>query len=80
LSTVLAGIVAPAAKVVLVSRNPAVSFSTFSATRVSSAIQFTSHVFPPSSEKACSKCTDVAVMSEITKRTKIAFPRNVSWS
>ncbi len=34
--------------------------------RVWSVIQFTSQVFPPSSEKACSKCADVRVMPDQT--------------
>ena len=50
LRTVLSGSVAFGAKV-LVSSNPAV-FCAASATRTSSAIQFTSQVFPPSSENA----------------------------
>src|SRR5262245_34150872 len=47
-------------------------------TRVSIAIQFTSQVFPPSSENDCSKRQEFGVMSEIRKRTKIARPLNVS--
>ena len=46
--------------------------------RVSTAIQFTSHDAPPSSENACSKRQDVAVISEITKRTRIGRPSNDS--
>jgi hypothetical protein len=49
-----------------------------SATRVSVAIQFTSHVLPPSSENACSKRHEFAVTSDMTNRTKIARPLNVS--
>jgi hypothetical protein len=45
---------------------------------VSVAIQLTSQVFPPSAEKACSKWHEVAVMSEMTKRTKMARPFSVS--
>ena len=46
--------------------------------RVSVAIQFTSQVLPPSSENDCSKRTDVGVISEMTNRTRIARPLNVS--
>src|SRR2546425_10417733 len=48
--------------------------------RVSVAIQFTSHVLPPSSENACSKRHEFGVMSEMTKRTKMARPSSVSWA
>src|SRR5262249_38529009 len=48
-------------------------------TRVSTAIQFTSQVLPPSSENACSNRQELGVMSEITNRTKMARPLNVSW-
>jgi hypothetical protein len=48
--------------------------------RVSVAIQLTSHVLPPSSEKDCSKWHEFAVMSEITKRTRMARPFRGSWS
>ena len=34
--------------------------------RVWSLIQFTSQVFPPSSENACSKCAEVRVISDQT--------------
>ena len=47
-------------------------------TRVSIAIQFTSQVFPPSSENDCSKRQELGVTSDITKRTKIALPFSVS--
>src|ERR1700682_976860 len=47
-------------------------------TRVSVAIQFTSQVLPPSSEKACSKWHEFGVMSEMTNRTKMALPLNGS--
>jgi hypothetical protein len=46
---------------------------------VSIAIQFTSHVLPPSFENDCSKRHDVGVMSDITNRTRIDRPLNVSW-
>jgi hypothetical protein len=49
-----------------------------SSTRVSVAIQFSSQVFPPSSENDCSKRHEAGVMSEITNRTKIARPFSVS--
>ena len=52
----------------------------FSRTRVSVALQFTSQVAPPSSENACSKWHEFAVMSDITNRTKIALPSSASWS
>jgi hypothetical protein len=45
-------------------------------TRVSTAIQFTSQVLPPSSEKACSKRHESAEMSDQTFRTKIVLPLN----
>src|SRR5262249_56215780 len=47
--------------------------------RVSVAIQLTSQVLPPSSENACSKRHEFGVMFEITKRTKMDRPLNVSW-
>src|SRR6266536_6455608 len=47
---------------------------------VSTAIQFTSQVLPPSSENDCSKRQEFGVMSEITNRTRMARPLNVSWS
>ncbi|MBA3583576.1 MAG: hypothetical protein H0W36_03435 [Gemmatimonadetes bacterium] len=50
-----------------------------SSIRVSTAIQFTSQVLPPSAENACSKRQDVGVISEMTKRTKICRPFSVSW-
>src|SRR5439155_15562772 len=56
------------------------AFPDASSTRVSVAIQFTSQVFPPSSENDCSKRHEVGVMSEITKRTKLARPFSVSRS
>lgn len=37
-----------------------------SAARVTSDIQFTSQVFPPSTENACSKCAELAVMLDQT--------------
>jgi len=49
-------------------------------TRVSIATQLTSQVLPSSSEKACSKRHDVAVMSEMTKRSRMGRPLNVSLS
>src|SRR4029077_10796369 len=49
-------------------------------TRVSTAIQLTSQVLPPSSEKDCSKWQEIGVMSEITNRTKMARPLYISWS
>src|SRR5215831_18614870 len=55
----------------------ALSGSSF--TRVSVAIQLTSQVLPPSSENACSKRHEFGVMFEITKRTKMDRPLNVSW-
>ena len=54
------------------------AFPDASSTRVSVAIQFTSQVFPPSSENDCSKRHEVGVMSEITNRTKIPRPFSVS--
>src|SRR5581483_10357926 len=51
-----------------------------SCTRVSVAIQLTSHVLPPSSENACSKRHEVEVMSDQTFRTRIILPSNSSWS
>jgi len=47
--------------------------------RVSVAIQLTSQVLPPSTEKACSKCAESGVMPEMTKRTRMSRPSNVSW-
>ena len=44
------------------------------------AIQFGSHVLPPSAENDCSNRNAFAVISENTKRTKMARPPNVSWS
>jgi hypothetical protein len=46
--------------------------------RVNVARQFTSHDLPPSAENACSKRKDVGVMSENTKRTRIACPSTES--
>src|SRR5580704_3616870 len=43
-------------------------------TRVSTAIQFTSQVLPPSSENACSKRHDSAEMSDQTFRTITVRP------
>jgi hypothetical protein len=43
-------------------------------TCVSVSMKFTSHVLPPSFEKACSKWDEVGVMSEMTFRTKIGLP------
>ena len=54
--------------------------STAGYTRWKVAIQLTSQLFPPSSEKACSKRNALGVMSEKTKRTRTARPSNVSWS
>jgi len=47
-------------------------------TRVSTAIQFVSQVLPPSSENACSKRHEFAVMSDHTLRTRIIRPLNGS--
>jgi hypothetical protein len=44
--------------------NPHRVFATSSLTRVWSVIQFTSQVFPQSSEKACSKCAELGVMPD----------------
>ena len=49
-----------------------------SPTRVSVATQLVSQVLPSSSENACSKRIDVGVTSEMTKRTRIRRPLNVS--
>ena len=49
-------------------------------TRVSVAIQFTSQVLPPSSENACSNRQEFGEMFDMTNRTKMARPLNVSWS
>src|SRR5258706_8073871 len=46
---------------------------------VSVAIQLTSYVLPPSSENDCSKRQEVAVMSLMTNRTKMARSLSVSW-
>ena len=48
--------------------------------RVSVAIQFTSQVLPPSSENACSKRQEFAVMSDQTLRTRIMRPLKFSKS
>ena len=48
-------------------------------TRVSTAIQFTSHVLPPSSENACSNRYRSCEIFVITNRTSIARPLYVSW-
>src|SRR5882762_7911637 len=48
--------------------------------RVSTAIQLTSHVLPPSSEKACSNRHETGVMSDQMLRTRIILPLNISWS
>jgi hypothetical protein len=53
-------------------------FTDQSLTRVSIAIQFTSQFFPPSAENDCSKRHEFGVMSEITKRTKMARPLKCS--
>ena len=47
---------------------------------MSIAIQFASQVLPPSSENACSKRHELAVISDMTNRTKMVLPFNVSWS
>src|SRR5207249_5662567 len=47
--------------------------------RVSTAIQFTSQVLPPSSENDCSNRQEFDVMSEMTNRTRMARPLRVSW-
>src|SRR4029077_13671683 len=44
------------------------------AVRVSVAIQFNSHVFPPSSENACSNRHEFESSCEMTNRTRIARP------
>src|SRR5947208_12185778 len=43
-------------------------------TRSSIAIQFTSHVLPPSSENDCSKRHESGLISETIKRTRMARP------
>src|ERR1700676_3340668 len=48
--------------------------------RVSTAIQLTSQVLPPSSENDCSKRHESAVMSDQTLRTRIVRPSKDSWS
>jgi len=48
--------------------------------RVSTATQLTSHVFPPSSEKACSKVQELAEMSFQTLRTRSMRPLTSSQS
>src|SRR5580658_1944233 len=52
--------------------------SDLSFTRVSTAIQFTSHVLPPSSENDCSKRHESAVMSDQIFRTRMLLPLNGS--
>jgi hypothetical protein len=47
---------------------------------VSVAIQFSSQVLPPSSEKDCSNRHEFEVMSDVKNRTKMARPLSVSWS
>src|SRR6266849_6159744 len=47
--------------------------------RVSTAIQFTSQVLPPSAENDCSNRQEFDVMSEMTNRTRIVRPLRVSW-
>ena len=47
-------------------------------TRLKVAIQFVSHVLPPSPENACSSWNDVVLMSEKMKRVKIPRPSSVS--
>src|SRR5438067_1876152 len=49
-------------------------------TRSSIAIQFTSHVLPPSSENDCSKRHESGLISEMIKRTRMARPFRVSLS
>src|SRR5437667_11739461 len=49
-------------------------------TRVSIAIQFTSHVLPPSVENDCSNLQDSGLMSEMMKRTRTGRPLKSSWS
>ncbi len=46
--------------------------------RVSIAIQLISHVFPPSSENACSKRHAFALSFVMMKRTRIVCPFTVS--
>ena len=43
-------------------------------TRVKLTIQFVSHVFPPSAEKACSHCGASGAVTVHMKRTKIFLP------
>jgi hypothetical protein len=45
---------------------------------VSTATQFTSHVFPPSAENACSKWAESGVITVMTNRTFTGFPSSVS--
>jgi hypothetical protein len=59
-------------------RRPRGAQSDSSLMRVSTAIQFTSQVLPPSSENACSKRHESGVMSDHTLRTRIALPSNSS--
>ena len=47
-------------------------------TLVRSITQFVSQLFPPSGEKACSQCAELAVMCDQVKRTLMGFPRKVS--
>jgi hypothetical protein len=47
-------------------------------TRLNSIVQFTSQVWPPSGENACSQCALVAVIFDHVKRTRIGLPRSVS--
>src|SRR6266702_3899668 len=46
--------------------------------RVSTAIQFTSQILPPSSENDCSNRQEFEVMSEMTNRTRTTRPLRVS--
>jgi hypothetical protein len=48
--------------------------------RVWFVIQFTSHVFRPSSENDCSKCGDFVVVFDQINRTKTDLPFHCSWS
>lgn len=54
------------------------ALSADSGARVSVAIQLTSQVLPPSSENDCTKRAESGLMSQITKRTRIARPLSVS--
>ena len=55
------------------------AFSAASGTRVWSVIQFTSQVWPPSSEKDCSKWGVFVLIFVQSYRTKMVLPWIVSW-